>query len=198
MVPENKIIILLFHPLFYKSRVNSTLLNAVKGIEGVSVRNMYDLYPDYHIDIKEEQEVLLQHDIIVWQHPFYWYSCPSLMKEWLDLVLEHGFAYGREGRALEGKMVLSAITTGGRKETYASEAGVKFSIRQLLAPFEQTVNLCKMNYLPPFLTHGTHLLNVEQIERAGEHYGRVIRSLAEGSISQKALLKSEYIIELIP
>lgn len=28
------------------------------------------------------------------QHPFYWYSTPALLKEWQDLVLEHGWAYG--------------------------------------------------------------------------------------------------------
>jgi glutathione-regulated potassium-efflux system ancillary protein KefG len=197
MDPKNKILILLFHPLLHKSRVNRVLVNAVAGIEGVSLRNMYDLYPDFHIDIKEEQKLLLQYDIIIWQHPFYWYSSPSLMKEWLDLVLEHGFAYGREGRALEGKMVMSAITTGGRKEAYAAEDGVKFSIRQLLAPVEQTVELCNMDYLPPFVTHGTHLLNAAQIEEAGEHYGHVIRSLAAGTLDSKTLLKSEYMNDII-
>lgn len=198
MPSKNKIVILHFHPLLHKSRVNRVLLNAVKGIEGVNIRHMYDLYPDYHIDIKKEQEILLQHDIIVWQHPFYWYSSPSLMKEWIDLVLEHGFAYGREGLALEGKMIMSAISTGGRRETYTAEDRVKYSIPQLLAPFEQTVGLCRMNYLPPFVTHGTHLLNGEQISTAGEHYGRVIRALAEGNINKEAILKGEYMNDIIP
>ncbi len=198
MPPKNKIVVLLFHPLLHKSRVNRVMQESLKEIDGVTTRNMYDLYPDYHIDIKEEQEQLLQHDIIVWQHPFYWYSSPSLMKEWIDLVLEHGFAYGREGRALEGKMLMSAISTGGRRETYAAEDGVKFSIHQLLAPFELTVGLCRMDYLPPFVTHGTHLLNGEQISAAGEHYGRVIRALAEGNIKAEALQKSEYMNDIIP
>ena len=56
---------------------------------------------------KREQELLLQHKIIVWQHPFYWYSSPALLKEWIDLVLEHGWAYGRKGDMLKGKKVNS-------------------------------------------------------------------------------------------
>lgn len=197
MVPKNKIVILVFHPVIHKSRVNKVLLNAVENLEGVSIRYMYDLYPDYQIDIKTEQEVLVNHDIIVWQHPLYWYSSPSLLKEWLDLVLEHGFAYGKAGRALEGKTVMSAISTGGRRDIYGSDQGVKFSIREFLAPFEQTVRLCRMRYLSPFVTHGTHLLKMDQIEKAAEDYKRIIEGLRDGTFADEALVKQEYINDII-
>ena len=103
MAVQNKILIQLYHPLLHKSRVNRELIKAIEDLEGITLRIMYDLYPDFHIDIREEQILLAEHDIIVWQHPFYWYSSPSLLKEWIDMVLQHGYAYGREGKALAGK-----------------------------------------------------------------------------------------------
>ena len=197
MVPKNKIVILIFHPMLHKSRVNRVLIKAVNELEGVSCRYMYDLYPDFQIDIQAEQEVLLQHDIIIWQHPFYWYSSPALLKEWLDLVLEHGFAFGKEGRALEGKSVMSAISAGARREIYGTQEKVKFSVRSLLEPFEQTANLCRMRYLPPFVSHGTYLLNEQQIGQAAEDYYRVVKALRDGSLPMKELTKAEYINDLI-
>jgi len=192
----NRITILIFHPLLHKSRVNQKLIQAVDGMDGVSIRYMYDLYPDFFIDVKKEQEILLETDIIVWHHPLYWYSSPSLLKEWIDLVLEHGFAFGRKGHALDGKTVLSAISTGGRREAYQSEED-KYSIRQLMAPFEQTTKLCRMTYLSPFVTHGTHLLDTAGIEKAASDYAKVIGALRDGVYSAVDVHKFDYINDLI-
>jgi len=87
MTRKNKIAILLFHPLIHQSRVNSKLIGAVSGMEGVTTRFMYDLYPDFHIDVKVERQMLMDHDVIVWQHPLYWYSAPALLKEWLETLV---------------------------------------------------------------------------------------------------------------
>ena len=64
-------------------------------MEGVRLHDLYEAYPDFLIDVEAEQALLLEHDVIVFQHPVYWYSSPAILKEWQDLVLEHGFAYGR-------------------------------------------------------------------------------------------------------
>jgi glutathione-regulated potassium-efflux system ancillary protein KefG len=193
----NRVTILIFHPLMHKSRVNQKLALVVEGMEGVTIRYMYDIYPDFYIDVKKEQEILLESDTIVWQHPFYWYSSPSLLKEWLDLVLEHGFAYGSEGHALEGKQIMSAISTGGRREAYLPDEEGKFSIRQLLAPYEQTTTLCRMKYLSPFVTHGTHLLDEQGISNAASDYAKVIGALRDGLHTPEEIRKHEYINDLI-
>jgi len=192
MTHENTIAILLFQPLLHKSRVNRELIRAVEDLEGVTLRIMYDLYPEFSIDVEVEQEMLLAHDVVVWQHPFYWYSSPSLLKEWIDIVLQHGFAYGREGKALAGKKVMTAISSGGKREIY-KEGGIrKYTIRQLLAPFEQTVKLCNMEYLPPFVVHGTHLLDAQGISEAAGNYRNVIASLRDGLFSQEDFQQCEY------
>ena len=194
---QRRILVLFVHPVMHKSRINKRLNEAIKNTEGISFHNLYESYPDFHIDVNREQQLLLEHDIIVWQHPFYWYSSPSLLKEWIDLVLQHGFAYGRKGTALQGKQVLSAITTGGRVEAYQSGGMNEYSIPQFLAPFNRTARLCKMDYLPPFVVHGTHLLDEEGIEAAARNYRSLLISLRDVIFSMDEIMDCFYLNDLL-
>ena len=173
----NRVLILFAHPALHRSRMNLAMMEVMRDLEDVTFHDLYEVYPDLHIDVDSEQELLLSHDIIVWQHPFYWYSAPALMKEWMDVVLEYGFAYGDEGRALHGKKVMSALTTGGPAEAYQAGGYIRFTMRELLAPIEQTANLCGMEYLEPFILHGVNLLTPVQVEAAAASYRERIQQL---------------------
>ncbi len=70
----------------------------------------------------------------MWHHPIYWYSCPPLLKQWIDLVLEVGWAYGKGGEQLRGKWILNAVSSGGSREVYQEEGRNRYTLRQFLAP----------------------------------------------------------------
>src|SRR5437879_848106 len=91
------------HPFLERSRANRAVLEAVSRVAGVTVRNLYDLYPYFHIDVEEEQRQMMAHDLVVIQHPFFWFSMPALLKLWIDDVWLYGWAYGPEGDKLKGK-----------------------------------------------------------------------------------------------
>lgn len=192
-----RILVEFAHPAFQKSRINKQLVNAVKNMKGVTFNNLYENYPDFFIDVKREQQLLLTHDIIVWQHPFYWYSAPALLKEWMDLVLQHGWAYGRDGCQLEKKTVLSVISTGGRREIYCREGRNHFTINEFLAPFKQSVNLCRMEYLPPFVVHGAHTMRDEEIPKFAKKYRKLLTLLQSDKLDKDKWSGVEYFNELI-
>src|ERR1700740_2681197 len=151
---SRRLLILFAHPALHKSRVNHLLLSSVQSLAGVTVNDLYESYPRFHIDVAREQALLLEHDVIIFQHPFYWYSSPAILKQWQDLVLEYGFAYGKNGTRLHGKLFLTAISTGGPSSAY-HHSGYKYSTsRDVLPPSEQTARLGGMTYLPPFVVPG--------------------------------------------
>lgn len=146
-------------------------------MEGVTVHDLYERYPDFNIDTYIEKDLLSHHDVLVWHHPFYWYSCPPLLKQWIDIVLEFGWAYGPGGDALNGKVALSVLTAGGTREVYCAEGKNQYTIREFLRPFEQTARLCGMEYLPPFGVMGTHKLTKTQVSTHVQQYQELLKSL---------------------
>jgi glutathione-regulated potassium-efflux system ancillary protein KefG len=105
---------------------------------------------------------------------------PAILKEWCDLVLEYGFAYGEGGTSLEGKSWLHALTTGGPADAYHAEGYNRFTIRQLLSPFDQTAHLCGMHFLPPFTVHGTLQLDPHtEIPAVAAEYRRRVETLRD-------------------
>jgi glutathione-regulated potassium-efflux system ancillary protein KefG len=176
------ILVLFAHPAFERSRVHRRLVEAVAELPGVTFHDLYEAYPDFDIDVRREQGLLLAHDLVVLQHPFFWYSTPPLVKQWEDLVLEHGWAYGTGGTALHGKRLLSAISAGGPERAYREGGHNRFTVRQLLAPLEQTARLCGMEYLPPFVVFGTHRLGEEQIRDAAAEYRRLLVALRDDRV----------------
>ncbi len=79
-----RILINFAHPAKSRSKINNALLAVVDQLEGVTVNDLYANYPDFMIDVKREQALCESHDIIIFQHPLYWYQTPAIMKEWLE------------------------------------------------------------------------------------------------------------------
>lgn len=175
------VLVLFAHPAFQRSRVNRALVAAARATEGVTVHDLYETYPDFLIDVKAEQGLLESHDAVVFQHPFFWYSSPSLVKEWLDLVLEYRWAYGEGGTALHGKILAHAISAGGPEDAYRRGGSNHFSVRELLAPFEQTARLCGMAYAEAFTVHAAHHLDSSDLAAAALRYQTWLGSLRDGT-----------------
>ena len=59
-------------------------------------------------------------------------------------------------------------------------------MRELLAPIEYTARLCGLDYLPPYVIHGTHRLDDADIAREAEAYGRTLAALRDGALDLEA------------
>ena len=192
-----KILILFAHPLYEKSRIHKALKKAIPETSDITFRDLYELYPDFNINIKQEQQLLDQHDIVIWQHPVYWYSVPPLLKQWIDMVLEFGWAYGPGGDKLKGKYVMNVVSAGGQRAVYNPEGRNRFTIKQFFAPLDQTATLCNMKYLAPFVVHGTHSLTNDEIHEHASQYKMMLSKLLNGEMDLVQSANSDYMNDLI-
>jgi putative NADPH-quinone reductase len=181
--PKKKVLVLYAHPSQRRSEVNQVLFTDAQAIDGVTTIDLYFEYPTYNIDIDKEQQRLLDHDVIIFQFPLYWYSTPSILKEWQDLVLEYGFAYGQGGDALQDKVFLCAITAGGKEDAYQTDGYNHFTIRELLQPLEQMATLTHMIYLPPFALFGSRTAKEDNtIAQHRLHWKELLSLLVSGDM----------------
>ena len=95
---SRRILILFAHPALEKSRVNRRLIAAVRNLPGVTLHDLYEAYPDFHVRVEREQELLMDHDVVVMQHPFFWYSTPALLKDTGDM----GTLFSDDGPDISG------------------------------------------------------------------------------------------------
>ncbi len=182
MTANLRVLVLYAHPNHDVSRTNRALRGAIEGAPGVTVHDLYDCYPDLFIDVRREQRMLLEHDVLVFQHPMQWYSAPAIVKEWEDSVLENGWAYGEGGDKLRGKHFLQAVTTGGHPESYRHGGKAHFTVPELLRPFEQMAHYCGMVMLPPFVTNDARDLDDDAIAAQAGRYRALLDAIHRGDL----------------
>src|SRR5262249_46248743 len=147
------IVVVQAHPYPDRSRANHALAEAIEGLP-VDVRALYDLYPDFAIDVDAEQRALQAASVVVWQHPRSWYTAPALLTLWFEKVLTAGWAYGPGGVALRDKRCLWVVTTGGTESDYTPVGVHQHVFDVFAAVVRQTARFCGMLWLEPLVVHG--------------------------------------------
>ena len=191
-----KVLLYYAHPGHKFSRANAALATAARDIadshDALSFVDLYAQYPRHNINVDAEQERLTAHDVILFQFPMFWYSTPSLIKEWLDLVLEHGFAYGTGGTALKDKRMILAITASAPEDAYRPESYQNHTLRSFLAPLEQTAIFCNMRFLAPYVLYSALKPKQENgIRPHAEGYRKLLHALIEDRLDEVAAEQAE-------
>jgi len=182
------------HPGHKHSHVNRYMARAAASVTGIDCVDLYREYPRFDIDVDLEQARLLGHDVILFQFPLFWYSTPSIIKEWEDLVLEHGFAYGSHGDKLSNKIMMLAVTAAGPVEAYTPKGYQHYPLRTFLTPLEQTARLCNMRFPAPYVLHSS--LTAQDDGRARRHadgYRTLLEAIRDGRYDFEAAMSRDII-----
>ena len=175
-----KLIVYYAHPGHKHSHVNRYMAKAAEAIDGITFVDLYRDYPRFDIDVDAEQQRLVDHEVILFQFPLFWYSTPSIIKEWEDLVLEHGFAYGADGDKLAGKRMMLALTAAGPEDAYSAGGYQNYPLREFIRPLEQTARLCDMNFVPPYVLYAAlRAPSTGAVEPHVEGYRRLLEAIRD-------------------
>lgn len=84
-------------------------------------------------DVKVEQELIIEADLLVYIFPIWWNAMPAIMKGYVDRVFSHGFFYHMDGSPdprLINKQAYMISTTGQPQEA-SDENGLNDAIKRL-------------------------------------------------------------------
>lgn len=180
-------LIIVTHPDINHSKINKRWCDELeKNQELVTVHQLHQQYPNGEIDVKAEQALLLAHDTIIFQFPFYWFSTPPLLKKWLDDVLAHGFAYGSEvtDRQLCGKRMGLAISAGIKAYDYDKNGRYISTVDELARPLLLTIEYIRAEALPTFAFYGAEYDPSEaDIESSAAAYIKHIEQVSAKPVS---------------
>lgn len=147
-------LVLLAHPdIKDRSIASRIIVERIQSLEQATVRDLYAECRSFKFNVDEEQKALIAAESIIFQFPFYWYSIPGILKEWLDQIFTYGFAYGSTGDKLKGKQFLLSTTIGGPEDAYCAAGYNNYTIDDLLKPLRQTSNLAGMVFNQPIISH---------------------------------------------
>ncbi len=179
-----QIVTLFAHPQMRHSRVHKKLLKIQVDHPQVIVRDLYELYPDFIINVEQEQKILRMSDILIWEFPIHWYSTPAILKEWIDTVFTLDFAYGPRGQELRGKYLWPVISCGGAIDSYTESGGNKYSLNTFLLPLVQTAKYCGLNVFEPFVIYHANYISEEEIEKKAIQFSSLLDELTFGNVFQ--------------
>lgn len=173
-----KILVVVIHPDIHSSVFNKRWVKELQKFpEEFHLHQLHQRYPDERIDVEAEQKLLEKFDKIVFQFPFYWFNCPPFFKRWLDEVLTYGWAFGKNsGYKLSGKKIALALSIGIAKKEYNKGEKYKYTMEELLRPFELTFDYIKADYQPFFGHYGIELNSSDHaVEQSTKSYLEYLR-----------------------
>ena len=152
----SKILFIIGHPdLANDSVVTKEVVNILKSEFPQSTFSVLsELYKNFQIDVKAEQDKAKDADLIVFVYPIFWYGFPSLLERWVEVVFVHGFGHGSKGK-VKGKKLIAAFTTGAAESFYTHEGAFKYTVEEFFEPkLKNLCGLCEINYCGYVFTGG--------------------------------------------
>ncbi|MGM9903383.1 NAD(P)H dehydrogenase [Enterococcus sp. 10A9_DIV0425] len=139
-----KTLIIISHPTIDTS-LNQQFFKEASATLPITWHHLEACYPDGKVGLPTELNLLKEHERIIFQFPFYWYSAPAHLKMWQDQVLESAEQY------LKGKELGIVLTTGVATKEYQAGGKEEYTISEFLRPYQRIAHKFQMSFLPPFV-----------------------------------------------
>lgn len=145
------ILVVVGHPKYETSSSQQFFIESLKQFKTVDC-----LY------LSQEQvdlSYLKKYDRIILQFPIFWYQAPAIVKVWIESILVGNL------NVLANKELGIVVTIDEAERQFKAGGKEKFTVDEMLRPFEMLANTLKMTYLPVKAIHQFDYLSDDDKQR---------------------------------
>lgn len=159
-----KTLVLFAHPYFEHSTTNVRLLECYEAMDHVTVRDLYEDDPDFHIQPFRERKRIVEYERIIFHFPIIWFGLPPLLKLWIDEVFDMRWISENGINILSGKDALIITSVGGRESNYSSEGKYKTEVEELLSGLKVSLHVNSIDLKKMHIIYNADNLSEEDLE----------------------------------
>lgn len=167
--------VLFAHPYFEHSTTNVRMIECYEGIENITFRDLYEDYPDFHIQPFKERKRIVDFDRIIFHFPLIWFGLPPLLKLWIDEVFDIRWITEDGLNILSGKDAIIVTSVGGRHSSYTSLGKYGVSVETLLAGLRVSLNVNKIKLKKVQVIYNADDLSESQLDGYVTELSKILR-----------------------
>ena len=184
-----KTLVIVSHPTPQQSVAIKALQQVAEAHDKVTVRHLDQLYgtDSNAFDIAAEQQAHEAADRIIYLYPTHWFNTTPMLKAYLNQVWTYGWAFGPEGKALQGKELQIVTTAGASEFTYSHAGLIESTMDEVLSPMKASALYVGMKYRAPLAFYSAMGLDEASLDAMRSRFAANLRAplarLAQDSIA---------------
>ncbi len=167
--------VLFAHPYFEHSTTNVRLLECYDELDNVTFRDLYEDYPDFHIQPFRERKRIVEYDRIIFHFPIIWFGLPPLLKLWIDEVFDMRWVSENGINILSGKDALIITSVGGREVNYTKEGKYETEVEELLSGLKVSLKVNNINLKKIHIIYNADNLNDTELNLLSEELAETLK-----------------------
>jgi len=139
------------------------LLECYDDLDNITFRDLYQDYPDFHIQPFRERKRIVEYDRIIFHFPIIWFGLPPLLKLWIDEVFDMRWISESGINILSGKDALIITSVGGRESNYTQEGKYGTGVEELLSGLKVSLHVNNINLKKIHIIYNADNLNETEL-----------------------------------
>lgn len=158
-----KTLVLFAHPFLEFSDNSRELTNFYERHQHYTFRDLYEEYPDFHVQAFRERKRLKDYDRFIFHFPLIWFGMPPLLRLWLDEVVDGNWLKDPLQNPFYGKEIFILVTTRSKQRSFGRNGKHHYSVEELISGLLVSLHIFKADIKNIYIVYEAENLSKKEI-----------------------------------